>query len=238
MNLLSALIRLLSSLLGQGSASAASAGYAKPKSSIRQAQTTLRTPSKDVEAVMGSLPSLKELALQYENELADRTFEYTFCEKGKKPFTARVEFERSGFCHLFSIASASGDSSNGELAGMKGWRKIQSGAVSFELLYKACPEQFAYYAPEWGMLDALIDTAKHPNAVRFVKEKISNSRLEADVLLYRIVGDQTVHLALSQGKDGWFVRSYFVRDNARDREYPTRYIAGMPELDVKCSVKH
>lgn len=184
-------------------------------------------------------PSLQALADRYEEELTDRTFVYTFKPKGKKAFTAPVVFDRAAFCHLFSIGSlAKGSTPDlGEFSGMKGWRNIQSGKISFSMLKRMNPTDFAYYQPEYELIEQMIETVHNPDAVVYDGRKVPGSKLEADILLYRIVGNRTIHIAICPDRDGtWFARSYFVRDNNRDREYPSRYIAGMDPLTVKVKV--
>lgn len=184
--------------------------------------------------------SLKDVADRYEQQLADRKFVYTFQEKGKKPFRVPVSFERSGFCHLFSIGSMVQDVTPDldQFSGMKGWNNIQQGTITLALLRQLDPGQFNYYQPEFQMFDQMIDTVLHPQAILYDPKRVSGSRLEADILLYNIYGDRTIHIALSQDpKDkDWFVRSYFVRENNRDREYPTKYIANMKPLSVRVKV--
>lgn len=187
-----------------------------------------------------NVPMLSGLAKRYEDELCDRTFVYTFQESNKEPFKVHVEFERSGFCHLFSIGSLVKNMTKdtSEFSGMKGWKNIKNGTLTFAKLSRVNPDEFNYYEPEYRMIEEMIETARKPNAVRFIKSKLPDSRLQADILLWRTFEDKTVHIALSKGKDGWFARSYFVRDNARDKQYPTKYIYGMPVLKARTSVKY
>lgn len=193
-----------------------------------------------------NVPSIQNLARRFEEELADRTFIYSFNEvdaNGKrngKSFSAPVEFERSGFCHLFSIGSIVKNqlSDLSEFSGIRGWNNIQNGKITFAKLAKSCPEEFQYYKHEYEMIEQMIETAKNPQAVLFDPSKAGSTKLQAKVILYRIYGDETVHIGLDEGKDGWFVRSYFIRSNDRDRAYPTKYIAKMTPLDVKVRVKY
>lgn len=207
--------------------------------SVYSARSTKPRPSSGPSHLGKNVPSLLSLADRFEKELADRTFVYTFKETGKPDVRAEVEFERSGFCHLFSVGSMVSDFTDdlSAFSGMKGWRNIKSEWITFEKLQQINPEQFDYYLQEWQMMDEMIQTALDPQAVRFIKSKLPNSRLQADILLYRVFGSKTVHIALSKGKDGWFARSYFVRENGRDKEYPTKYVCGMPQLRVKTAVK-
>lgn len=184
--------------------------------------------------------SLKDVADRYENQLADRTFVYTFQEKGRKPFRVPVQFERSGFCHLFSIGSMvrSVTPDVDEFSGMKGWKNIQEGRITLSMLRRMDPAQFNYYQNEFQMFDQMIETVNKPQAVLYDSKKVPDSRLKADILLYNIYGNRTIHVALSKDEDGdcWFVRSYFVRDNTRDKAYPTKYIANMKPLSVRVKV--
>lgn len=183
--------------------------------------------------------TLLDLADRYEEELADRTFSYTFKPKRGRAFRADVEFERSGFCHLFSIGSIvkSTREDPDEYAGMRGWRNIQKEAITFEKLQRLDPDEFEYYAKEYEHFDELIETVFHPQAVLFDPSKVPGSKLKSDVLLYGVHGSKTVHIGLSEGNDGWFVRSFFVRDVKQDREYLTKYIHGMDPLEVSLKVK-
>lgn len=187
-----------------------------------------------------SHPDLKQIADQYQQQLCQKPFIYRF-ETGKSNrITAEVSFTENGFCHLFSIGSIVKGcvADEEEYAGRKGWNNIQKGNITFESLKRMNPEQFEYYHPEHLMLDELVETAQNPQAVLFDKSKLPNSQLQADILLYKIFGDQTVHIALSQKEGEWFVRSYFVRHNAKDKQYPTKYIAGMTPLKVKVLSKN
>lgn len=180
--------------------------------------------------------SLKDLAGRYEDELVGSKFVYTFQEKGHKPFRVPIEFEPSGFCHLMSVGSMVKDVTPDldEFSGMKGWRNIQNGKITLSLLRKLDPAQFNYYQNEYQMFDQMIETVRNPQAVRFDVKKVPGSKLKSDILLYNIYGNRTIHIGLSQGSDGdWFVRSYFVRENNRDKQYPTKYIANMQPLSVR-----
>lgn len=183
--------------------------------------------------------SLQQLAARYEKELMDRTFLYTF-EADGQTFQAPVEFEAGNFCHLFSIGSMVGrtDENQEEYAGMKGWNNVRSGKISYDRLKKLDPEEFEYYAREHGMFDQMKETVNHPQAVRYIAKNVPGSKLQADILLYRIFGSQTVHIALSRNnRNEWFPRSYFVRDVSKEKAYPTKYICSMPELGVSVKVK-
>lgn len=205
-------------------------------------RTVRRTESKDkkrAESAAVRKTDLQELARRYENELMPYCFEYTFREKTRKPVQAFLEFDAGNFCHLFSIGSIVKETGEDpqQYAGMKGWNNIINRRITAESLERLDPEQYAYYAPEHALFDELCETLRHPSAVRYQAEKVSGSKLKADVLLYSVTGSQTIHIALSEDEDGrWFPRSYFVRDTDRDREYPTRYISGMPALDVSVRV--
>lgn len=184
-------------------------------------------------------PTLQNLAERYDNELASKKFTYTFQEKGHKPFTAVVDFDRSGFCHLMSIGSIvkTVTPDVDEFCGMKGWRNIQEGKITFKLLEQLNPTEYAYYRNEWQMIDQLIETINNPQAVRFDASKVPQSKLKSDIILYGIYGNRTVHVGICQDDDGtWFARSYFVRENAADRQYPTKYIANMPPLKARVKV--
>ncbi len=198
-----------------------------------QSQTSRKRSSFQTEG------TLLDLADRYESQLADRTFSYTFTPQKGKSFRADVEFERSGFCHLFSIGSivkATREDPD-EYAGMKGWRNIQNGVITFDKLQKLDPEEFEYYAREYVHFDELVQTVHNPQAVVFDARKVPGSKLKSDVLLYGIHGDKTIHIGLCEGNDGWFVRSFFVRDIDQDRQYPTKYIYGMDPLEVSVKVK-
>lgn len=181
-------------------------------------------------------PTLQNLASRYEDELASKKFTYTFQEKGHKPFTAVVDFDRSAFCHLMSIGSIVKDVTPDvdEFCGMKGWDNIQDGRITFKMLRQLNVSQFEYYFNEWQMIDQMIETINNPSAVLFDPAKVPGSRLKSDILLYGIYGNRTVHVGISKDDDGtWFARSYFVRENASDRAYPTKYIASMKPLKVR-----
>ncbi len=183
-------------------------------------------------------PSLLALADRYEKELTDRTFRYTFQEKGKSPFIARLEFDRSAFCHLFSIGSiVKGYTPDLDaFSGMKGWRNIQEGKITLKMLRRINPDQMQYYANEYAMIEELIETVKDPSAVRFDARKVAGSKLKSDILLYRVYGNRTIHVGISEDADGtWFARSFFVRDNDPD-QYPSKYIHKMTPLKVKVKV--
>lgn len=134
-----------------------------------------------------NVPMLSGLAKRYEDELCDRTFVYTFQESNKEPFKVHVEFERSGFCHLFSIGSLVKNMTKdtSEFSGMKGWKNIKNGTLTFAKLSRVNPDEFKYYEPEYRMIEEMIETARKPNAVRFIKSKLPDSRLQADILLWR-----------------------------------------------------
>lgn len=186
-----------------------------------------------------STTSLAQLANRFEDELADRTFVYTFRSPGGQKYTANLEFERSGFCHLFSIGSIAKGCvrDEDEYAGMRGWKNIRNGTITFEKLQVMNPEGFAYYSKEYDLADALFQTIRHPQAVLFDASKVPGSKLKSDILLYGVYGGRTVHLGICADRDGsWFARSYFVRDNAQDRQYPTKYIAPMVPLEVTVRV--
>lgn len=178
---------------------------------------------------------LQQLALRYEKELCGRTFSYTFSEKGRKPQEVILEFEPGNFCHLFSIGSmAKGAGLDpAEFSGWKGWNNIRSGKITYAHLQKLNSKDFAFYAKEQQMFDELLAVLQNPQAVRYLPEKVPGSRLSADILLYGLFGEDVIHLGISKDRDGsWFARSYFVRETGKEKEYPTRYLHGMPELKV------
>ena len=183
-------------------------------------------------------PSLATLADRYEQELTDRTFRYTFQQKGKTPFKADLIFDRSAFCHLFSIGSIVKDYTPDldEFSGMKGWRNIQNGKITMKMLRQINPDQVQYYANEYAMIEQLIETVNDPSAVLFDPKKVPGSKLKSDILLYRVFGNRTIHVGICQDQDGsWFARSFFVRDNDQD-QYPSRYLHKMTPLKVKVKV--
>lgn len=184
--------------------------------------------------------SLQTLQQRYEKELMPYEFCYTLKEKGKKTQKAVLDFEKGNFCHLFSIASivenATPDTE--QFSGMKGWNNIKNGKITFRMLSKIDPQQFAYYHPEHKMFSEFVETLKDPQAVRYVPSQVKGSKLKADIILYRVWKQKTIHIALSKDEDGsYFPRSYFVRDVNKDRLYPTKYIANMPVLDVSTEIR-
>lgn len=183
--------------------------------------------------------SLKDLALRYENELCPRIFTYTFQEKGKKPFQAKIEFQPSAFCHLFSIGSIVKEMTCDldQFSGKKGWKNIQEEKITFPLLKQINPSALSYYANEYEMFDQMIDTLYTGQAVKYDGSKIPQSKLVADIILFKTFGNRTIHLCFSKEENRWFVRSYFVRKNDEGPLYPSQYIANMVPLIVKVSSK-
>lgn len=183
--------------------------------------------------------SLKDLAERYENELCHKTFIYTFQEKGKKPFQVKIEFDPNGFCHLFSIGSIVKEMTCDldQFSGKKGWENIQEEKITFPLLKQINPSALSYYANEYEMFDQMVDTLYTGQAVKYDGSKVPQSKLVADIILFKTFGNRTIHLCLSHEKNRWFVRSYFVRKNDEDRLYPSQYIANMIPLSVKMSSK-
>lgn len=187
----------------------------------------------------GSETTLKNLQDRYEKELIPYKFQYSVSEKGKKPQKVILEFDEGNFCHLFSIASivqnVTPDTES--FSGYKGWKNIREGRITFRTLRQMDPQQFDYYHPEHKMFDEMVSVIRDPKMVRYQPEKVKNSRLEADLILYGICHQKVVHIALSRDRDGtYFPRSYFVRDVSQDRTYPSKYVANMPVLSVKTKV--
>lgn len=188
----------------------------------------------------GEVMPLKKLQERYENELMPYQFCYTLSEKGRKNEQVLLDFDKGNFCHLFSIGSIVKNATPDlkPFSGMEGWRNIESGKITFRMLRSIDPQEFDYYHPEHMMFSELVETLKDPQAVRYIKKQVKNSSLEADILLYRIWKQKVIHIALSKDDDGtFFPRSYFVRDLHKDREFPTKYIAGMPDLKVKTKIR-
>lgn len=184
--------------------------------------------------------SLRSMALHYQSELSEHPLTYTFEDSKGRKVKAEVDFDENGFCHLFSIGSIAKAAGldPADFSGREGWNRIMDGRITFDSLKKLDPDQFAYYHPEHLMLDEMIEVIRHPKAVIFDASTCGNTRLEASVMLYGVFDDKTVHVALDHNDGRWFVRSYFVRDNDRDRKYPTRYIYGMAPLKVKVSSRN
>jgi hypothetical protein len=135
------------------------------------------------------------------------------------------------------------DSSNSDYAGIRGWKNCIGGEITYEDLQKIDPENFDYYYPEHEHFDWFIQTVKSPKAVIFDASRAGQTSLKADIILYRTFTDtkdgekKTVHICLSKDDDGsFFVRSYFLRNNNRDKADPSKYIEGMQQLNVE-SVK-
>ncbi|WP_304683833.1 PBECR4 domain-containing protein [Ileibacterium valens] len=192
-------------------------------------------------ALGGEPISLKKLQNRYQEELMPYQFCYSISEHGKKKEEVILEFDKGNFCHLFSIGSIVKNSTADlePFSGMDGWRNIENGTITFRMLRNIDPQQFDYYHPEHLLFSEFVETIKDPQAIRYDKRKVKNSSLEADILLYRVVKQKVIHIALSKDKDGtYFPRSYFVRDVNKDREYPTKYINGMPALKVKTKIRN
>lgn len=189
--------------------------------------------------LFGQKPKLIDLANTYEKELTQKVFHYTFIQKGKRPFHADLLFEKANFCHLLSIASIVDNVTHDldDYCGMRGWRNIQEGKITMRMLKALNPNDFAFYKNEYEMFDQLIETIHHPQAVLFDPKKVKNSRLKSDIILYGVYGNKTLHLGIDQDRDGtWFARSYFVRENDKNEEYPSKYVANMTPLQVKVEV--
>lgn len=189
--------------------------------------------------LFGKKLKLKDLANTYERELTQKVFHYTFTPKTKRAFQADLVFEKANFCHLMSIASMVDHLTKDldDYSGMKGWRNIQEGKITMRLLKALNPHDFAYYQKEYEMFDQLIEMLHHPQAVLFDPKKVKNSKLKSKIILYGVYGDRTIHLGIDQDRDGvWFARSYFVRENDKKHDYPSKYVANMPPLRVKVKV--
>lgn len=189
--------------------------------------------------LFGRRIKLIDLADKYERELTQKVFHYTFSQKGRRSFQADLVFEKSNFCHLMSIASLVDHVTKDldEYSGMKGWRNIQDGKITMRLLKAINPNDFEYYQKEYEMFDQLIDMIYHPKAVLFDPKQVKNSKLKSTIILYGVYGDRTIHLGIDQDRNGdWFARSYFVRENDKNDDYPSKYVANMPRLNVKLKV--
>lgn len=185
--------------------------------------------------------SLRDLANRYEQELCSKTLVYTFQAKGKKPFTVPISFEPSAFCHLFSIGSIVKEYTPDieQFSGIKGWKNIQEERITFAMLKQINPSGLSYYANEYEMFNQLLETLANPQAIQYDPTKVPQSKLAADIILFKTFGNRTIHVCLSKEKNSsrWFVRSYFVRKNDEDKLYPSQYIANMTPLLVKVSSK-
>lgn len=190
----------------------------------------------------GENASLQDLARRYEKELMNRQFCFPVQYENGKKETVVLEFEAGNFCHLFSVASIA-DRSSRDLepyCGTQGWNNIRSGKITLESLQKLDPEDFDFYHQEFYMFDELLQTLQHPKIVEYDPRKVKGSKLKADLLVYGLFDGPVIHLALSRGQDGiWFPRSFFIREESREKAWPTKYIEPMRpvKLTGKMSIK-
>lgn len=185
------------------------------------------------------VPTLMKVQEIYKSELLPNRYTYTISQGSKKPVSVKLEFTEGNFCHLFSIGSIVKNVTPDleQFSGMKGWKNIEEGRITFKTLRQMDPQQFAYYQQEYGMVSQLAEMVKNPKIVRFDKSKVPGSRLECEYILYGIFGARVVHLGISRDEDGtYFPRSFFIREVSQDKSYPTKYIANMPECKVKTRV--
>ena len=189
--------------------------------------------------LFGKKPKLVDLANLYERELTQKVFHYTFSQKARRSFRADLVFEKANFCHLMSIASLVDHDTKDldEYSGIKGWRNIQEGKITMRLLKAINPNDFAYYQKEYEMFVQLVEMLHHPQAVLFDPKKVKNTKLKSKIILYGVYGQHTIHLGIDQDRDSdWFARSYFVRENDKNDQYPSKYVANMTPLAVKVKV--
>lgn len=166
--------------------------------------------------------SLKLLQDYYKTYLMPYTFYFEMESNVHSVEEVNLEFSKSNFCHLISIASMAeyagiSDDALQEFKGSKGWKNIEDERILMEDLKKIAKRKYEDYKQEFELFHLCEDLLLKGECVHFDSRKLPKSRLRSSYLFYGQLKDSLIILGIDKDEEGYYYpRTFFIEDLKRN----------------------